>query len=184
MAEARIETAFDSSDHRGVPCWIIDSRRMLSATRHLAADVEDQVRVMVAGNARDTMPQPRSVRFPPPWRITEIPNRFAVDDATGRQPGVFCGRADPNTVLRSISPSYRNAQIDFSLQRRCESHASAAVANPRCSGGESKTYSKATRAPYRLVRTPRAAAEHKRARTAINVRNEKTLNQGYSRPIQ
>jgi hypothetical protein len=128
MAEARIETAFDSSDHRGVPCWIIDSRRMLSATRHLAADVEDQVRVMVAGNARDTMPQPRSVRFPPPWRITEIPNRFAVDDATGRQPGVFCGRADPNTVLRSISPSYRNAQIDFSLQRRCESHASAAVA--------------------------------------------------------
>jgi hypothetical protein len=37
-------------------------------------------------------------RFPPPWRIVEIPNGFAVDDATGRQLGVFYGRADPNTA--------------------------------------------------------------------------------------
>jgi hypothetical protein len=34
--------------------------------------------------------------FPAPWRIVEIPNGFAVDDATGRQLGVFYGRADPN----------------------------------------------------------------------------------------
>lgn len=37
-------------------------------------------------------------RVPAPWRIVEIPNGFAVDDATGRQLGVFYGRADPNTA--------------------------------------------------------------------------------------
>src|SRR5262249_37589557 len=37
-------------------------------------------------------------RFPTPWRIVEIPNGFAVDDATGQQLGVFYGRADPNTA--------------------------------------------------------------------------------------
>jgi hypothetical protein len=37
-------------------------------------------------------------RFPAPWRIAEIPNGFAVDDATGRQLGVFYGRAGPNTA--------------------------------------------------------------------------------------
>src|SRR5215467_15598192 len=37
-------------------------------------------------------------RFPAPWRIVEIPNGFAVDDATGQQLGVFYGRADPNTA--------------------------------------------------------------------------------------
>jgi len=28
-------------------------------------------------------------RFPAPWRIVEIPNGFAVDDASGQQLGVF-----------------------------------------------------------------------------------------------
>ena len=37
-------------------------------------------------------------RFPAPWRIVEIPNGFAVDDATGQQLGVFYGRADPNAA--------------------------------------------------------------------------------------
>jgi hypothetical protein len=37
-------------------------------------------------------------RFPAPWRIVEIPNGFAVDDATGRQLAVFYGRAAPNTA--------------------------------------------------------------------------------------
>jgi hypothetical protein len=37
-------------------------------------------------------------RFPAPWRIVEIPNGFAVDDASGQQLGVFYGRADPNTA--------------------------------------------------------------------------------------
>jgi hypothetical protein len=36
--------------------------------------------------------------FPGPWRIVEIPNGFAVDDASGRQLGVFYGRADPNVA--------------------------------------------------------------------------------------
>jgi hypothetical protein len=39
-----------------------------------------------------------TTRFPAPWRIVEIPNGFAVDDATGQQLGVFYGRADPNTA--------------------------------------------------------------------------------------
>jgi hypothetical protein len=39
-----------------------------------------------------------SSRFPAPWRITEIAHGFAVDDATGRQLGVFYGRDDPNTA--------------------------------------------------------------------------------------
>ena len=37
-------------------------------------------------------------RFPAPWRIVEIPNGFAVDDASGRQLAVFYGRADPNAA--------------------------------------------------------------------------------------
>src|SRR5215470_4848397 len=37
-------------------------------------------------------------RFPAPWRIVEIPNGFAVDDATGQQLCVFYGRTDPNTA--------------------------------------------------------------------------------------
>jgi hypothetical protein len=37
-------------------------------------------------------------RFPAPWRIVEIAHGFAVDDATGRQLGVFYGRDDPNTA--------------------------------------------------------------------------------------
>jgi hypothetical protein len=37
-------------------------------------------------------------RFPAPWRIVEIPNGFAVDDATGRQLAVFYGWADANTA--------------------------------------------------------------------------------------
>ena len=32
-------------------------------------------------------------RFPAPWRIVELPNGFAVDDATGKQVRVFYGRA-------------------------------------------------------------------------------------------
>jgi hypothetical protein len=37
-------------------------------------------------------------RFPAPWRIIEIPNGFVVDDATGRQLGIFYGRANQNTA--------------------------------------------------------------------------------------
>jgi hypothetical protein len=33
-----------------------------------------------------------NARFPAPWRIVEMPNGFAVEDATGKQIGVFYGR--------------------------------------------------------------------------------------------
>jgi hypothetical protein len=36
-------------------------------------------------------------RFSVPWHIVEIPHGFAVEDATGKQIGVFYGRA-PNTA--------------------------------------------------------------------------------------
>src|SRR5215468_2095041 len=39
-----------------------------------------------------------SNHFQAPWRIVEITHGFAVDDATGRQLGVFYGRTDPNTA--------------------------------------------------------------------------------------
>jgi hypothetical protein len=32
-------------------------------------------------------------RFPAPWRIVELPTGFAVEDPTGKQIGVFYGRA-------------------------------------------------------------------------------------------
>ncbi len=37
-------------------------------------------------------------RFPVPWRIVELPNGFAVEDANGQQLAVLHGRADPNTA--------------------------------------------------------------------------------------
>ncbi len=51
-----------------------------------------------ANNARPARTSTVTGRFPKPWRIVEIPNGFAVDDATGRQLGVFYGRTDPNTA--------------------------------------------------------------------------------------
>ena len=35
---------------------------------------------------------------PAPWRVVDIPNGFAVEDASGQQLGVFYGRADPNVA--------------------------------------------------------------------------------------
>jgi hypothetical protein len=97
-------------------------------------------------------------RFPTPWRIVEIPNGFAVDDATGRQIGVFYGRADPNiaghTGFLTIEEA-RQMAVDFARlpellertprpQRGRESRASArnAAASARRNGDP-----KATRAP-------------------------------------
>src|SRR5467141_120377 len=57
-----------------------------------------------------------TTRFPAPWRIVEIPNGFAVDDATGQQLGVFYGRADPNpaghTGFLTIDEA-RQLAVDF-----------------------------------------------------------------------
>jgi hypothetical protein len=53
--------------------------------------------------------------FPAPWRIVEIPNGFAVEDATGKQIGVFYGRV-PNkaghTGIMTMDEA-RQMAIDF-----------------------------------------------------------------------
>jgi hypothetical protein len=55
-------------------------------------------------------------RFPVPWRIVELPNGFAVEDANGQQIGVFCGRADPNiaghTGIMTLDEA-RQMAVDF-----------------------------------------------------------------------
>src|SRR5215831_696477 len=60
--------------------------------------------------------QSMTSRFPAPWRIVEIPNGFAVDDATGQQLAVFYGRSDPNiaghTGFLTIDEA-RQMAVDF-----------------------------------------------------------------------
>jgi hypothetical protein len=57
-------------------------------------------------------------RFPMPWRIVEIPNGFAVEDATGQLLGVFYGRAAPNTAghtgILTIDEA-RQMAVDFAM---------------------------------------------------------------------
>jgi len=55
-------------------------------------------------------------RFPAPWQIVELPNGFAVEDATGLQIGVFYGRADPNIAGHTgflTMDEARQMAIDF-----------------------------------------------------------------------
>jgi len=57
-------------------------------------------------------------RFPEPWRIVEIGNGFAVDDAAGRQLGVFYGRTDPNTAGHTgflTIDEARQMAVDFAM---------------------------------------------------------------------
>jgi hypothetical protein len=42
-----------------------------------------------------------SRRFPPPWRVVELPGGYAVEDANGQRLGTFYGRADPNTARQA-----------------------------------------------------------------------------------
>jgi hypothetical protein len=53
--------------------------------------------------------------FPAPWRIVELPNGFAVEDATGRQIGVFYGRAPDSAGHTGIMTmdEARQIAIDF-----------------------------------------------------------------------
>jgi hypothetical protein len=66
--------------HGGVPCWMhgIEQNIIATSRRSVAAS-----------------PQAPS---PAPWRIVEIAHGFAVDDAAGRQLGIFHGRDDSNTA--------------------------------------------------------------------------------------
>jgi hypothetical protein len=112
-------------------------------------------------------------RFPAPWRIVEIPNGFAVDDATGHQLGVFYGRADPNTAGHTgflTIEEARQMAVDFArlpelLKRTsgrsqvgCESHASARTALAHAGpDAERKTHPETTRAPARQPDVAREA---------------------------
>ena len=54
-------------------------------------------------------------RFPAPWRIVELPHGFAVEDATGKQIGVFYGMAQDITGPASIMTmdEARQMALDF-----------------------------------------------------------------------
>jgi hypothetical protein len=64
-------------------------------------------------------------RFPTPWRIVELPNGFAVEDATGKQIGVFYGRPPPDcrrghTGIMTMDEA-RQMALDFQGSRSCSS---------------------------------------------------------------
>jgi hypothetical protein len=55
------------------------------------------------------------IRFPAPWRIVEIPHGFAVEDARGKQIGVFYGRASDtagHTDIMTVDEA-RQMAVDF-----------------------------------------------------------------------
>jgi len=56
-----------------------------------------------------------TTRFPAPWRIVEMPTGFAVEDANGKQIGVFYGRAPDSpghTGIMTIDEA-RQMALDF-----------------------------------------------------------------------
>jgi hypothetical protein len=54
-------------------------------------------------------------KFPVPWRIVELPNGFAVEDAAGKQIGVFYGLAPDIAGPASIMTmdEARQMALDF-----------------------------------------------------------------------
>jgi hypothetical protein len=60
--------------------------------------------------------QDMATRFPVPWRIVELPNGFAVEDATGKQIGVFYGRTPDSAGHTGIMTmdEARQMALDFS----------------------------------------------------------------------
>jgi hypothetical protein len=99
-------------------------------------------------------------RFPGPWRIAEIPNGFAVDDATGRQLGVFYGRADPNTAGHTgflTIEEARQIALEFvklpELLKRSSARSEGAKATPQHEP-PSRTRTTTRHTPRQLVRAP------------------------------
>jgi len=45
-------------------------------------------------------------RFPPPWRVVEMPGGYAVEDATGQQLGVFYGSGAARTLRAGSGPHH------------------------------------------------------------------------------
>jgi hypothetical protein len=57
-------------------------------------------------------------RFLGPWRIVELPNGFAVEDAAGQQLGVFYGQGGPNTAGHTgilTMDEARQMALDFAM---------------------------------------------------------------------
>jgi hypothetical protein len=52
---------------------------------------------------RDTGGRPMTPprRFPPPWRVVELPGGYAVEDANGQWLCTFYGRAEPNVAQQA-----------------------------------------------------------------------------------
>jgi hypothetical protein len=68
-----------------------------------------------ATGARRTTHDHKISSFPAPWRIVELPNGFAVEDATGKQIGVFYGRAPDSAGHTGIMTmdEARQIALDF-----------------------------------------------------------------------
>jgi hypothetical protein len=49
-------------------------------------------------------------RFPPPWRVVELPGGYAVEDANGQWLCTFYGRAEPNVAQRAGDPTLEEAR--------------------------------------------------------------------------
>ena len=65
------------------------------------AGTMDGLAPMDAGHRPMTPPR----RFPPPWRVVEMPGGYAVEDATGQQLGVFYGSRLLRTLRGRLRPS-------------------------------------------------------------------------------
>jgi hypothetical protein len=57
--------------------------------------------------------QPTAANFPAPWRVVYIPSGFAVEDATGKQIGVFYGRAPDSAGHTGIMTMDEARQMAF-----------------------------------------------------------------------
>jgi hypothetical protein len=61
---------------------------------------------------RDTGRRPTTPprRFPPPWRVVELPGGYAVEDANGQWLCTFYGRAEPNVARQAGDPTMDEAR--------------------------------------------------------------------------
>ena len=60
---------------------------------------------------RDTGRRPMTPRrFPPPWRVVELPGGYAVEDANGQWLCTFYGRAEPNVAQQAGDPTMGEAR--------------------------------------------------------------------------
>ena len=78
--------------------------------------------------------------FPAPWRIVEMPSGFAVEDATGKQIGVFYGRAPDaagHTGIMTMDEA-RQMAIDFARLPELFKRDEPAVADALIENGKAK----------------------------------------------